>query len=232
MYEFHLTIRSGDDEEILVIANPRRDDDGDGPFLIRLDVHGRVAETIPIPYKIRHVVSPSKTQLILVDEHDKTHAILPGYAPTNFNFFHVKPLLGMVSGYHVNGDGDGQSVWNFRLGDGQFVSDYVIKEPRAVFSRVENGLAKVVDEPIVAVSVVERDGDGRSGVSVYIIHGFTGKVIHHAVHENGDGPIPITISDNLVVYSFFNVGACRQELVAIELYHANTRGHFRVYQVL
>jgi hypothetical protein len=54
--------------------------------------------------------------------------------------------------------------------------------------------------------------------SVYLVDGVTGATIHHTTHRNAEGPVNLELSENWIVYHYYNTKLRRHELVVTELY--------------
>ncbi|KAG0503463.1 hypothetical protein HPP92_003535 [Vanilla planifolia] len=55
-------------------------------------------------------------------------------------------------------------------------------------------------------------------VVVYLIDIVTGRVLHRVTHQGAQGPVTAVVSENWVVYHYFNLRAHRYEMSVIEIY--------------
>ncbi|KAL8137095.1 hypothetical protein V2J09_003096 [Rumex salicifolius] len=85
---------------------------------------------------------------------------------------------------------------------------------------------KYVSKNILFVATVAPKGAGDIGtvtpdeswLVVYLIDTITGRILHRVTHHGTQGPVRAVVSENWVVYHYFNLRAHRYEMSVIELY--------------
>ncbi|KAL1516882.1 hypothetical protein ABEB36_000719 [Hypothenemus hampei] len=88
---------------------------------------------------------------------------------------------------------------------------------------------KYVNPNLLAVATVTPDPNHRSVVSVYLIDGVTGLILHSASHRRAKGPIHLVHSENWLVYTYFNDRFRRMEVSAVELYEGHLQSNSTVF---
>jgi len=79
-------------------------------------------------------------------------------------------------------------------------------------------LLKYLNEHVVAVTSVN---DADFSLTVHLIDAVTGKLLHSRVHAYGSEPVSAVVSENWVVYSYFNTKVKRTEVGSIALYEGS-----------
>lgn len=88
---------------------------------------------------------------------------------------------------------------------------------------------KYVNPNLLAVATITSDQIHRSVVSIYLIDGVTGLVLHSTSHKRAKGPVHLVHSENWLVYSYFNDRFRRMEVAAIELYEGHVQSNSTVF---
>ncbi|KAH1004284.1 hypothetical protein HUJ04_004063 [Dendroctonus ponderosae] len=88
---------------------------------------------------------------------------------------------------------------------------------------------KYVNPNLLAVATVSADQIHRSVVSVYLIDGVSGLVLHSTAHKKAKGPVHLIHSENWLVYTYFNERFRRMEMEAIELYEGHLQSNSTVF---
>ncbi|KAL3628413.1 hypothetical protein CASFOL_027459 [Castilleja foliolosa] len=76
-------------------------------------------------------------------------------------------------------------------------------------------LATVTPKAIGPIGSVTPD---ESSLVVYLIDTVTGRILHRMTHHGSQGPVQAVLSENWVVYHYFNLRAHRYEMSVIEIY--------------
>lgn len=85
---------------------------------------------------------------------------------------------------------------------------------------------KYISKNIVFAATVSPKASGEIGSAtpeeallvVYLIDAVTGRILHRVTHQGAQGPIHAVVSENWVVYHYFNLRAHRYEMSVIEIY--------------
>ncbi|KAJ7555394.1 hypothetical protein O6H91_05G035400 [Diphasiastrum complanatum] len=98
-----------------------------------------------------------------------------------------------------------------------------------------NVLFKYLNKNIVFVTTVAPGPSSKVGLAApedswlvaYLIDTITGQVLHRVTHQDVQGPVHAVLSENWVIYHYFNLRAHRYELTVMEFYdnsRAETKG--------
>lgn len=85
---------------------------------------------------------------------------------------------------------------------------------------------KYVSKHLIFVATVSPKASGsigtvtpdESALVIYLIDTVTGRILHRVTHHGAQGPIHAVLSENWVVYHYFNLRAHRYEMSVIEIY--------------
>ncbi|KAJ6793419.1 ER membrane protein complex subunit 1 [Iris pallida] len=85
---------------------------------------------------------------------------------------------------------------------------------------------KYISKNILFVASVAPKATGEIGsvtpeeawLVIYLIDAVTGRILHRVTHQGAQGPICAVMSENWVVYHYFNLRAHRYEMSVIEIY--------------
>ncbi|KAL3642641.1 hypothetical protein CASFOL_013456 [Castilleja foliolosa] len=85
---------------------------------------------------------------------------------------------------------------------------------------------KYVSKNLLFLATVTPKADGpigfvtpdESSLVVYLIDTVTGRILHRMTHHGSQGPVQAVVSENWVVYHYFNLRAHRYEMSVIEIY--------------
>ena len=58
-------------------------------------------------------------------------------------------------------------------------------------------------------------------VTLYVLDGVTGQILHSANHKRSQGPVKIVMAENWIVYSYWAAKMHRTELTAVKFYLDN-----------
>ncbi|WOG85665.1 hypothetical protein DCAR_0104856 [Daucus carota subsp. sativus] len=90
----------------------------------------------------------------------------------------------------------------------------------------EDVMFKYISKNILFVATVSPKATGEIGsvtpeessLVVYLIDTITGRILHRMTHHGSQGPVHAVLSENWVVYHYFNLRAHRYEMSVIEIY--------------
>ncbi|KAH7658285.1 Quinoprotein alcohol dehydrogenase-like protein [Dioscorea alata] len=85
---------------------------------------------------------------------------------------------------------------------------------------------KYISKNMVFAATVSPKASGEIGSATpeeaslvaYLIDAVTGRILHRVTHQGAQGPIHAVVSENWVVYHYFNLRAHRYEMSVIEIY--------------
>lgn len=90
----------------------------------------------------------------------------------------------------------------------------------------EDVMFKYISKNLLFVATVSPKATGEIGsvtpeescLVVYLIDTITGRILHRMTHHGSQGPVHAVLSENWVVYHYFNLRAHRYEMSVIEIY--------------
>ena len=120
-----------------------------------------------------------------------------------------------------------QLVWNLVLADGETIAAAATRDPREVVhtpARIFFGnrtvREKYLNPNLFALATVQAGTSSTAGtaaLTVYLVDGVTGRVVHSVVHRGARGPVHMVLTENSCVYHYRTAaGAFR--LGGIDLY--------------
>ncbi|XP_020574945.1 ER membrane protein complex subunit 1 [Phalaenopsis equestris] len=85
---------------------------------------------------------------------------------------------------------------------------------------------KYISRSLLFVATVAPKAAGEIGsvtpeeawLIAYLIDAVTGRILHRVIHQGAQGPVNAVVSENWVVYHYFNLRAHRYEMSVIEIY--------------
>ncbi|XP_024314379.1 ER membrane protein complex subunit 1 isoform X2 [Brachypodium distachyon] len=97
---------------------------------------------------------------------------------------------------------------------------------QAKISADQDVMYKYVSKNLVFVATVSPKAAGEIGSAApeeaslvaYLIDAVTGRILHRVTHHGAQGPVHAVVSENWVVYHYFNLRAHRFEIAVIEIY--------------
>ena len=114
------------------------------------------------------------------------------------------------------------------LGDDSLLLKYLNPHAIVVISQssdaASRGSAREAERAVAAKDESGSQGGRQQGraagsaLTVHLIDGVTGDVIHRATHKNAAAPTAVVRSENWVFYSYWNTKARRTELASMALY--------------
>ncbi|MBA0853720.1 hypothetical protein Goshw_021233, partial [Gossypium schwendimanii] len=99
---------------------------------------------------------------------------------------------------------------------------------------------KYISSNLIFVATVAPKASGEIGsvtpeeswLVVYLIDTVTGRVLHRMTHHGSQGPVQAVLSENWVVYHYFNLRAHRYEMSVIEIYDQSRADNKDVWKLL
>ncbi|KAL0905820.1 hypothetical protein M5K25_024258 [Dendrobium thyrsiflorum] len=85
---------------------------------------------------------------------------------------------------------------------------------------------KYISKSLLFVATISPKAAGEIGsvtpeeawLIAYLIDAVTGRILHRVIHQGAQGPVNAVVSENWVVYHYFNLRAHRYEMSVIEIY--------------
>lgn len=104
----------------------------------------------------------------------------------------------------------------------------------------EDVMYKYVSKNLLFVSTVAPKAAGEIGSAtpeeswlvVYLIDTVSGRIMHRMIHHGAQGPVHAVISENWVVYHYFNLKAHRYEMSVIEIYDQSRADNKDVWKLV
>ncbi|KAK8936199.1 hypothetical protein KSP39_PZI013538 [Platanthera zijinensis] len=92
---------------------------------------------------------------------------------------------------------------------------------------------KYISKNLLFVATVAPKAAGEIGsvtpeearLVAYLIDTVTGRILHRVTHQGAQGPVNAVVSENWVVYHYFNLRAHRYEMSVIEIYDQSRAGN-------
>ncbi|MBA0764462.1 hypothetical protein Gotri_013811, partial [Gossypium trilobum] len=99
---------------------------------------------------------------------------------------------------------------------------------------------KYISSNLLFVATVAPKASGEIGsvtpeeswLVVYLIDTVTGRVLHRMTHHGSQGPVQAVLSENWVVYHYFNLRAHRYEMSVIEIYDQSRADNKDVWKLV
>ncbi|XP_057957645.1 uncharacterized protein LOC131150740 [Malania oleifera] len=101
-----------------------------------------------------------------------------------------------------------------------------IVHTQAKITADQDVMYKYISKNLLFVATVTPKASGEIGSAtleeswlvVYLVDTVTGRILHRVTHHGSQGPVHAVISENWVVYHYFNLRAHRYEMSVIEIY--------------
>ncbi|XP_020276336.1 ER membrane protein complex subunit 1 [Asparagus officinalis] len=128
---------------------------------------------------------------------------------------------------------DTKQLWSIVLPtESEKISTIAARKMNEVVHTQAKGIAdqdviyKYISRNLLFVATVSPKAAGEIGSATpeeawlvaYLIDAVTGRVLHRVTHQGAQGPIHAVVSENWVVYHYFNLRAHRYEMSVIEIY--------------
>ncbi|XP_072964279.1 uncharacterized protein [Typha angustifolia] len=99
---------------------------------------------------------------------------------------------------------------------------------------------KYISKNLLFVATASPKASGEIGSStpeearlvVYLIDAVTGRILHRVTHQGAQGPVHAVLTENVVVYHYFNLRAHRYEISVIEIYDQSRADNKDVWKLI
>ncbi|KAI3523793.1 hypothetical protein L1887_02198 [Cichorium endivia] len=158
----------------------------------------------------------------------------------NVYWYSVEADVGILKGYGVKNRCDGdefcfeaRNLWSvvFPSESEKIISTVTRKGNEVVHTQAkviaeEDVMYKYISKNILFVATVSPKASGPIGSAtpdesvlvVHLVDTVTGRILHRMTHLGSQGPVHAVLSENWVVYHYFNLRAHRYEMSVIEIY--------------
>ena len=180
--------------------------------------------------------------LALLDTDHIVHIFPDNYSPlqdTRIFMYTADAQRGEISGHHFASSGDGSfrhiPTWSFVLPrDREELVYFSVKNPQdSIYANARvlsdrSVLYKYLN-PHLAVLVTESRNERKPCVSVYVVDGVSGRLVHQLHHTNARSTVPPILAENWLAYQVVNLKEKRQELVILEMYEGKVVNNATVW---
>ncbi|CAI0441349.1 unnamed protein product [Linum tenue] len=216
-----------------------------------------VVQVIPLPF----MDSTEQRLHLLIDAsgqahlYPKTSDALSVFRPelSNVYWYSVEAETGIIKGYALKEKAsddysfDTRSIWSIVFPS---ESEKIIKTSTRKLNEVVHTQAKVVADQdamfkyisknLLFVATVAPKASGDIGSStpeeswliVYLIDTITGRILHRMTHHGAQGPVEAVVSENWVIYHYFNLRAHKYEMSVIEIYDQSRADNKDVWKLI
>mmetsp|Transcript_23336 Transcript_23336/g.34932 ORF Transcript_23336/g.34932 Transcript_23336/m.34932 type:complete len:985 (+) Transcript_23336:3-2957(+) len=182
----------------------------------------------------------SRSRLLLVSSMDGTASTIPATKDAASALIENKGSIflnavnaqdGVVQGFALSTpvDVDGapgfktEEIWTMILPKISDVTSASIDDPiHSPTTGLGDGRAprrKYLNKALMAVATVNTGGGFKDpGVTLYLLDTVTGKVLHRVEQKNGQGPVHLAMTENVVIMHYFNRKTNIYEISVIELF--------------
>ncbi|KAG2691845.1 hypothetical protein I3760_08G025100 [Carya illinoinensis] len=108
----------------------------------------------------------------------------------------------------------------------------VIADQDVMFKYISKNLLFVATIAPKASGEFGKPTPEESWLVVYLIDTVTGRILHRMTHHGSQGPVHAVLSENWVVYHYFNLRAHRYEMSVIEIYDLSRAENKDVWKLL
>ncbi|KAJ4794493.1 ER membrane protein complex subunit 1 [Rhynchospora pubera] len=205
-----------------------------------------IAEVVPLPLadsseqKLHLVIDDKLNAHLYPRGSDALEVFVREMA--NMYYYKVENAKEVIKGYAFKkGCSTGSSAYCFgtrELWSVVFPSDSerIVAAARRKINEVVHTQAKImtnqdvmykyISKNILFVATVSPKAAGGIGSAApdeawlvaYLIDTVTGRILHRVTHQGAQGPVHAVVSENWVVYHYFNLRAHRYEMTVIEIY--------------
>ena len=189
-----------------------------------------------LPYRISQSVQLAEggretAALALLDTDHLLHVFPDNYPPqphTRVFMYIADAQRGEISGHHFASNGVGPfrhiPTWSFVLPrEREELVHFSVKNAQeSIYANARvmsdrSVLYKYLN-PHLAVLVTESRNERKPCVSVYVLDGVSGRLVHQLHHTNARSTVPPILAENWLVYQLVNLKEKRQELAVLEMY--------------
>ncbi|CAM8978672.1 unnamed protein product [Rhodiola kirilowii] len=108
----------------------------------------------------------------------------------------------------------------------------IIADQDVMYKYISNNLLFVATVAPKAAGPIGSATPEESGLVVYLIDTITGRILHRMNHHGAQGPVHAVLSENWVVYHYFNLRAHRYEMSVLEIYDQSRADNKNVWKLL
>uniref|UniRef100_A0A7N0V3D0 ER membrane protein complex subunit 1 n=1 Tax=Kalanchoe fedtschenkoi TaxID=63787 RepID=A0A7N0V3D0_KALFE len=108
----------------------------------------------------------------------------------------------------------------------------IIADQDVMYKYISNNLVFVATVAPKAAGPIGSATPEESGLVVYLIDSITGRILHRMNHYGAQGPVQAVMSENWVVYHYFNLRAHRYEMSVIEIYDQSRADNKNVWKLV
>ncbi|PSR91789.1 ER membrane protein complex subunit 1 like [Actinidia chinensis var. chinensis] len=206
-----------------------------------------IVEVIPLPFtdsteqRLHLLIDANQRAHLFPKTHEAISIIQREFA--NIYWYSVEADNGIIRG-HVLKDNcilevsdeycfNTRDLWSivFPSESEKIIATVTRKSNEAVHTQAkvmaeQDVMYKYVSKNLLFVANVLPKGIGKIGsvtpeeswLVVYLIDTVTGRILHRMTHHGSQGPVHAVLSENWVVYHYFNLKAHRYEMSVIEIY--------------
>ncbi|XP_023756547.1 uncharacterized protein LOC111905102 [Lactuca sativa] len=201
-------------------------------------------QVIPLPFSD----SSEQQLHLLIDDENRAHLYPRSREAVeifqresqNVYWYDVETEVGILRGYGVKSKCDGdeycfesRNLWSivFPSESEKIISTVSRKGNEVVHTQAkviadEDVMYKYISKNILFVATVSPKASGPIGSAtpdesllvVHLVDTITGRILHRMSHLGSQGPVHAVLSENWVVYHYFNLRAHRYEMSVIEIY--------------
>ncbi|KAK1290186.1 hypothetical protein QJS10_CPB18g01096 [Acorus calamus] len=206
-----------------------------------------IAQVIPLPFtdsseqRLHLIVDTEKRAHLYPRSREALGDFL--HEISNIYWYSVKADKGIIRGHSLRGNCflevaddycfDSQELWSIVFpSESEKIAAAVTKKlnevvhTQAKVSADEDVMYKYISKNMLFVATVAPKASDDIGsvtpeeawLVAYLIDVVTGRILHRVTHMGAQGPIHAVLSENWVVYHYFNLRAHRYEMSVIEIY--------------
>ncbi|CAN1218754.1 ER membrane protein complex subunit 1 [Linum perenne] len=108
----------------------------------------------------------------------------------------------------------------------------IISDQDAMFKYISKNLLFVATVAPKASGDIGSSTPDESWLIVYLVDTITGRILHRMTHNGAQGPVQAVVSENWVVYHYFNLRAHRYEMSVIEIYDQSRADNKDVWKLI
>lgn len=219
-----------------------------------------VAQVIPLPFtdsteQRLHLLIDATGHAHLYPQIPEANAIFE-HELSNIYWYSVEADKGIIRGHVLTNNCvleevdeycfDTQDIWSvvFPAESEKIITTATRKLNEVVHTQAkavgEEVMYKYVSKNLLFVATVAPKAMGEIGSAtpeeswlvVYLIDTITGRVMHRMTHHGSQGPVHAVVSENWVVYHYFNLRAHRYEMSVIEIYDQSRADNKDVWKLV
>ncbi|CAA6666006.1 unnamed protein product [Spirodela intermedia] len=244
---------------VLVISRCGLHSDAPGVISIVDSYSGKVFSSSKLSHSVLQVMplpltdSTEQRLHIIIDDNKKAH--LYPRTPESINIFRpelpntywysVEAVKGAIKGYSFRGNCidtdeddycfDTRELWSIIFpSDSEKITGATTRkynEVRFIIVHIQNMLFVATVSPRAAGNIGSATPE-EAYLVVYLIDAVTGRIIHRVTHLGAQGPIHAVVSENWVVYHYFNLRAHKYEMSVVEVNDQSRQDNKSIWKLL